>query len=78
MKSAGGDRKEAFEQTSFAAALLTKQHDEDKSFIREQDERIRSLEKSRFKFALIAPVVSFGAGYGTCALQSAFPNGFGR
>jgi hypothetical protein len=63
LKGATVDRKEAFDQTSFAAALLTKQHEEDKGFIREQNDYIRKLETSRFKFA----IGGIGLGLGTCA-----------
>lgn len=78
LKGAGEDRKDAQGYLNIAVATLTAQHNEDKAFIAEQNTYIRGLEKSRFKFALVAPVVSFGAGYGACALQNAFPGTFGR
>jgi murein tripeptide amidase MpaA len=52
LKSATEDRKESGQDRSFALALMTKQHEEDKAFIAEQDARIRKLEASRFRWGI--------------------------
>lgn len=70
---ATGDRKEAQAQTGLALAVMTAQHNDDKGFIKEQNDYIRKLEGRQFKIA----AVSFVGGFGTC-IATNIPNIFGR
>lgn len=73
LKSATGDRAEASQDLKLANKLLADQHAEDKAFIAAQDERIRKLEASRFRWAIGGAAVGGGA-----CLLSTVPNIFGR
>lgn len=71
LKQATGERRDAQAQTAFAVQLLRDQHADDKLEIARQNDRIRSLERSRFKWA----VGGFVLGGGTCAAAT-IPNVF--
>jgi hypothetical protein len=69
LQSAGIDRKGAQSDLGLALATMTAQHNDDKTFIRDQNDYIHKLEASRLHYGL----VGFGAGFGTCVLTSTVP-----